>query len=262
MNSQTNVNNLFSEALEDGVLGTQSQQILVENINANVIAGANGKAAEEVDATDVTLVTGIFDNSGSIQFSGLTDAVREGQNNLVNTLNQSKQRDEILLAQWKLGASAELLHSYLPLSEALMFDQSNYYPNDGTALYDVWMDALASNVAYGQTLAGSGAMVTSVAVMITDGRDEHSRKYSYRECAELTRDLLASESFHLAFIGVGDESKFRDVARKMGFPDGSVLVADATPSEVRRAINLASQSIVRASQGLIQPGANSGFFAA
>ncbi len=259
--SKTNINNLFNEANEEGLLGEASQQILVENINNAVIAGANGKAAEEIDATDVTLVTLVIDNSGSIQFGGLDEAVREGQNALLDTLSQSKQNDSILLAQWKLGVEAELVHSYLPLDEAVRLDTRNYHPNDGTALYDVWMSALASNVAYAQTLAATGTLVNAIALIITDGRDEHSRQHLARDCAELAKDLLASETFHLAFVGVGSKKTFKTVAEEMGFPKGSVLVADATASEVRRAINLASQSMVRASQGLIQPGANSGFFA-
>ena len=252
--------NLFAEAKDDGVLGALSQQILMTNVSPTVIAGANGKAAEEIDATDITLVTAVIDNSYSIRISGLVDAVMQGQNEMLQAMRNSKQEDGLLLAQWKLGSESELVHSYVPVSEALVFNTSNYDPQSGTALYDVWMDALSSNVAYAQTLAGTGTQVTSVAILITDGQDEHSSKYLARDCRALAMDLLQSETFHLAFIGVGEKRRFCTVAEEMGFPDSSVLVASATASEIRRAINLASQSIIRASQGLIQPGLNGGFF--
>jgi len=264
MNTLTsqNLQSLFAAAQEDGTLGAASQQILLENLTPTVIAGANGKAAEEVDATNITLVTAVIDDSGSIKYSGLEDAVRQGQNEMLQAMAKSKQQDSVLIAQWKLGMNSELVHSYVPLSEAVAFDQHNYDPSSGTALYDVWMDALASNVAYAQTLAQTGAQVTSIALVITDGRDEHSTRYLSRDCRKLAEDLLMSETFHLAFIGVGEKRKFNTVAEEMGFPKQSILVADATASEIRRAINLASQSIIRASQGLIQPGNQFGFFQA
>lgn len=260
MNSKQTIETLFNQATDEGLLGAESQTILIQNLNESVIAGAAGKRAEEVDATEVTLVTVVIDDSGSITAKLLVDAVREGQNALVRALGGSKQQDSILIAQWKLGSVAELIHSYVPVNESVLLDASNYNPSSGTALYDVWMDALASNVAYAQTLAATGTQVRSVALVITDGRDESSRKYRARDCAVLASDLLSSESFHLAFIGVGEQRMFNTVAEEMGFARNSILTASATESEIRKAINFASQSIIRASQGLIRPGANSGFF--
>ena len=47
----------------------------------------------------------------------------------------------------------------------------------------------------------------------------------------------------------------------MGVPDGCVLVQkQATPSALRQVFRMVSQSAIRASQGLVQPGANAGFF--
>lgn len=260
MNSKHNIETLFGQAADDGILGPESQNILMQNLDESVIAGAAGKRAEEVDATEVTLVTVVIDDSGSIAAKRLVDAVREGQNALVRALSGSKQQDSILIAQWKLGHTAELIHSYVPVTDAVMLDQRNYNPASGTALYDVWMAALASNIAYAQTLAATGTQVTSVALVITDGHDEASRQYRALDCTLLAGDLLASESFHLAFIGVGEARMFRTVAEEMGFAKDTILTASATETEIRKAINFASQSIIRASQGLIRPGANSGFF--
>jgi hypothetical protein len=261
MNKQSigNLNNLFGQAEEEGVLSAGSKSLLCNNLTHVVIAGASGKEAEEIEATDVTLVTAVFDDSGSIRFGGLAQSVRDGQHALLRALREAKQKDSLLMAQWKLGSQAELVHSYVPIDDAVAFDQHNYNPQSGTALYDVWMDALASNVAYAQTLAATGTPVTSVVLVLTDGLDEHSVRYRAKECRDMARDLLASEQYVLAFIGVGQEKTFRDVAAEMGFPDDAVLVAKATDSEIRRALNMVSQSTVRVSQGLIQPG-NNGFF--
>jgi uncharacterized protein YegL len=100
-----------------------------------------------------------------------------------------------------------------------------------------------------------------VVVVITDGEDVGSQRTS-QDCARLSRDLLASEQFVLAFVGVGKDVDFHAVARSMGVPDGCVLVQrDATASSLRKAFALVSQSAIRASQGKIQPGPAAGFFA-
>src|SRR5262249_12323742 len=140
-------------------------------------------------------------------------------------------------------------------------DKKNYQGCGSTRLYDTWCDALAANIAYAQQLRGSGTPCRSIVVVITDGEDCGStRKVS--DCARLSRDLLASEQVILAFVGVGNETDFRRVARQMGIPDGCVAVQkDATGSGLRKVFQMVSQSAIRASQGKVQPGVNAGFFA-
>ena len=98
-------------------------------------------------------------------------------------------------------------------------------------------------------------------VVITDGEDVGSTRGT-SQCARLSKDLLASELFTLAFVGVGSDVDFEKVAKAMGVPQGSILVQkDATASGLRRVFQLVSRSAIRASQGRVQPGAAAGFFA-
>ena len=98
-------------------------------------------------------------------------------------------------------------------------------------------------------------------VVITDGEDCGSSKHSAADCARISRDLLKSEQFILAFVGVGDDTDFRKVAKAMGVPDGCVAVQkDVRASELRKLFQMISQSAIRASQGRIQPGASASFF--
>jgi hypothetical protein len=256
------IKGILGEAVDQGVISKKALQII--DINDTVLAGINGMDVEEIQATDVTLVTMIIDDSGSIRFSGLTDSVREGQNQMIGAIEKSKQKDNILIAQWKLGSEPELIQSYLPIDQSIRLDHSNYNPQSGTALYDTWMTVAAANVAYAQKLKASGRPVKSIIVIITDGRDEGSARFSASDCARINKDLLMSEQFIIAFVGVADnthnETLFRMVAEEMGFPDGSVLTADATPSEMRKVFNVVSQSAIRASQKAVTPGAQNSFF--
>ena len=250
---------LFSSARAAGTLTPASQSLLSGHLGPVVVAGAAGLAAERIVASDVTLVTVLIDRSSSIGSSGLEDAVRAGQNALVDAFSGSKEKDGILLALWLFHHDAEVVHSYAPVDDAVRLDDKNYCAGGATHLYDSWCDALAANVAYAETLRASGTPCRSVAVVITDGADYGSARKA-RDCAKLAKDLLASEQFVLAFVGVGDDD-FRTVARQMGIPDGSVLVQkNATPSGMRQAFQMVSRSAIRASRGLIRPGAQASFF--
>jgi hypothetical protein len=252
---------MLVEAADEGVLSAKSLAVI--DINDTVLAGVCGMDVEDITATDITLLTLIYDDSGSIRFTGLTDAVREGQNLMLDAIAGSKQKNNILIAQWKLGSQSELIHSYLPVDQAVRLNKSNYNPQSGTALYDVWVEVAAANVAYAQQLRASGTPVKSIVSLVTDGFDQGSRKYRQADCKRLNKDLLASEQFIVAFVGVaepGNEQSFKDVAREMGFPDGSILTPNDDPSEVRKALGLVSQSAIRASQKVISVAAQNSFF--
>jgi hypothetical protein len=252
---------LISAATTRGVLSPASSNLITGNLGALVLAGAAGKDLEDISAADVTLVTVLIDASSSIADRGLEKAVREGQNALLDAFAGSKDRDAVLLACWTFSSDVKVLHSYVPVDEATRLDAKNYRASGATALYDTWCDALAANVAYAQRLRDGGTPTRSVVVVVTDGEDVGSRR-SPADCARLSRDLLGSELFTLAFVGVGSDVNFEAVAKAMGIPSGCILwEKDATPSGLRRAFQLVSRSAVRASQGRIQPGAAAGFFA-
>lgn len=251
---------LFSGAQSAGTIGAQSTQIITGNLGAVVIAGAAGKDAEDIVASDVMLVTLLVDASSSIHSRGLEDAVREGQNMLVDALSQSRDRDAILMALWTFNDELRVVHSYVGLEDVTRLDAKTYQGVGGTRLYDTWCDALAANVAYAERLRAAGTPCKSVVVVVTDGEDCGSRRRA-ADCATISRDLLASEQFTLAFVGVGNAVDFHAIAREMGIPDGNVTVqAQATPAGLRKVFRMVSQSAIRASQGLVRPGANTGFF--
>jgi uncharacterized protein YegL len=251
------VEELIAAAVADGVLSAQS---ITGNLGSVVVAGAAGKALEDITASDVTLITLLVDASGSIHDRRLEKAVREGQNLLVDAFAGSKERDAVLMALWTFNSKANVVHGYLPVDEAARLDAKSYRGAGATALYDTWCDALAANVAYAQRLRDGGTPCRSVVVVVTDGEDVGSRRTA-GDCARLSADLLASEQFTLAFVGVGSDVDFDSVAAAMGVPKGCVLVQkDATATGLRNAFMMVSRSAIRASQGRIAPGANAGFF--
>jgi uncharacterized protein YegL len=257
MSSAADVKALLDGAVASGVV---SQGAITGNLGAVVVAGAAGKALEDITASDVTLITLLVDASSSIADRRLEAAVREGQNALIDAFQGSRERDSVLLALWTFCSTQEVLHGYVPVDDAARLDAKSYRASGSTRLYDTWCDALTANVAYAQRLRDGGTPCKSVVVVVTDGEDVGSTR-NVGDCARLSRDLLASEQFVLAFVGVGPDTDFQKVARAMGVPDGSVLVQkDATPSALRAAFMMVSRSAIRVSQGRIAPGSNAGFF--
>ena len=251
---------LFTSATTQGVISPRTSSLITGNLGSLVLAGAAGKDLEDITASDVTLVTVLIDSSSSIADRGLEKAVREGQNALLDAFAGAKDQDAVLLACWTFSGTMDVIHSYVPVPDATRLDTQNYRASGSTALYDAWCSALAANVAYAQRLRDGGTPTRSVVVVVTDGEDVGSKRTT-AECARLSRDLLASELFTLALVGVGTDVNFEHVAKSMGIPAGCILwERDATPSGLRRAFQLVSRSAVRASQGKIQPGHAAGFF--
>ncbi len=249
---------LFSSAARDGLLSDQAASLLSGQLGSVVIAGAAGRALEDIQSSDVTLVTLLVDASSSIASGGLEAAVRAGQGAMLHALSASREADSILLAQWCFNHERQVLHSYVPLSEAARLDARSYRGSGGTSLYDTWCEALAANVAYAQRLRDGGTPCRSAVVVLTDGEDCGSSR-SASDCATLSRALLASEQFVLGFVGVGREVNFRRVARDMGVPEAGIAVADAaTPEALREVFRLVSRSAIQVSQRRVRPGG--GFF--
>lgn len=255
------LNALFHSAASAGIISGSTQSLLSGHLGQVVIAGAAGRPLEDIDAADVTLVTVLVDASSSIAHAGLEQAVRDGHRALLETFQGSREESSILVALWTFNDQPRVVHAYVPVADATRLDKRNYQGSGATALYDVWCDALASNVAYAETLRSGGTPVRSVVVVVTDGEDVSSRR-TVSDCARISRDLLASEQFILAFVGVGTGANFTQVALGMGVPAGCIAVQkDATPSALRAVFQLVSRSAIRASQGLVKPGAQAGFFA-
>lgn len=254
------IEQLFQGAASAGTISSATQSLLSGHLGPLVVAGAAGLSLEDIEAADVTLITVLIDASSSIEHRGLEQAVRDGQKALLDAFAGSKEEGSILVALWTFADAPRVVHAYVPVGDATRLDKKNYRASGSTVLYDVWCDALASNVAYAEQLRSGGTPVRSVVVLVTDGEDTGSRRTAH-ECARISRDLLASEQFILAFVGVGSESDFTQVATAMGVPPGCIAVQkNTTPAALRDVFQMVSRSAIRASQGMVRPGVQAGFF--
>lgn len=241
------VNELLEEAHAEGVLSPASLQTLtVVDLGAQIQAGL-GIAVDDVQASQVVLLTMMPDDSGSLREAGNEKAVCDGHNLVLEALTASHQRDAILAHTRYLNGS--VLFPYRPIDQAIRMSAGNYQAIHGTPLYDQSVVLLGSVLAKAQDFARNGVVARSVTLLITDGADQHSTRCRARDVAALVRDLSRAEAHIVAAMGIHDGSTpFREVFREMGIEDRWILTPGNDPGEIRRAFQVFSQSAVRASQ--------------
>ncbi len=241
------ISELFEAAHEDGVLSPASLQTLTAvDLGAQIQAGL-GVAVDDVQASEVVLLTMMPDDSGSVRAAGNEQAVRDGHNLVLDALAASKQRDAILAHTRFLNGN--VLFPYRPIDQSVRMSAKNYQAIHGTPLYDQSVILLGSVIAKAQDFARNGVVARSVTLIITDGADQGSTRCKARDVADLVRDMVRAEAHIVAAMGIDDGSTpFREVFHEMGIEDRWILTPGNDPSEVRRAFQVFSQSAVRASQ--------------
>jgi len=254
--SKEEIKEVLEDALQDGQISQGSHDLICGNLNNNIVAGSNGMALDDIESSAVTLITLVIDKSSSIDFSGLTKEIIDGQAVIVEALKGTKKKEEILISAWLFNDDTEVLNSYIPVDDVEDL-KAIYRPTGGTRLYDTAFEALSANVTYAQKLRANGTPTQSIVVILTDGEDTTSHKHSPADVATLAKDLLKSETFVLAYVGVGSDDH-DTISKSMGFP--AFLKSGATPSEVRALLKLVSQSLVKQSTTQITDQSNNAFF--
>jgi uncharacterized protein with von Willebrand factor type A (vWA) domain len=222
-------------------LSQQSIDLLVENLNGQAGLGCVGAQVDDLNSDEATLLSVIIDASGSMQ--AVRDGVIDSFNAMTRALHDSKAHDSILMSAWLFDSAPRLLYGYTPIDSVTDLTTRDYNPNGGTALYDAALDGLTGMVAYGQELRNNGIRTRCIIVVMSDGEDGSSRR-SAAQVKQVADDLFKQEIYTLAFIGLGDATTFRRVAGEMGFRQ--VLTVSSSASDIRKAINLVSSSVIRA----------------
>lgn len=249
----TRVEDLFRNAEEEGVISLESFQALtVVDLGAQIQSGL-GLGVDDVQASEVVLVTMMPDDSGSIRFGNNAQAVRDGHNQVLEALRRSKQGDGVLVHTRYLNG--HVLYPYCLLDRAVAMTNQNYDPDQGTPLYDQSVVLLGTVLAKAQELAQAGVAVRTVTLLITDGADERSVRSTAKDVRTIVRDMLRAESHIVGAMGIdGGGVSFRDVFRSMGIEDRWMLTPKSDPGEIRRAFQVFSQSAVSAGRGGAPPG--------
>ncbi|RKH57060.1 hypothetical protein [Corallococcus aberystwythensis] len=244
----TGVTKLFEDAHAEGILSPAALQTLtVVDLGAQIQAGL-GIHVDDVQASEVVLVTVMPDDSGSISHSGHTKTVCDGHNLVLDSLLASQQKDGVLFHTRYLNG--HVLNPFRPLEDVVRMHSGNYSADMGTPLYDQAVVLLGTVLAKAQEFSGNGVPVRTVTLLITDGADAGSQKARAKDVAALVKDLHRVENHIVAAMGIDDgTTDFRRVFQEMGIADRWILTPGQSAQEIRAAFQVFSQSAVRVSQG-------------
>ena len=242
-----NINNLFQQAREEGTISAKALQALTVADVGNQIQAALGVKVDDIQASEVVLVTMLVDDSGSIRFGSNAQAVRDGHNLVLEAISISRQQNNILAHTRYLNGF--VLFPYVLIEQAARMNQGNYNPNGSTPLYDQSVVLLGTVLAKAQEFADQGVAVRTVTLIITDGNDEHSVRSNARDAAAIAKDMLKAEMHIIAAMGIDDgHTDFKEVFREMGIRDEWILIPGNTPSEIRKVFQVFSKTAIRATQ--------------
>ncbi|MFH0873439.1 MAG: hypothetical protein V1846_01215 [Candidatus Komeilibacteria bacterium] len=255
-NSAPNVPQLLQTAHDEGTLSTQSLQLLsgIRDIGAQ-IQNALGVPANQVESSEVLLVSLMPDDSGSIRMAGNSQHMRDGHNLVIEALQGSKESDSILWHTRYLNG--HVLNPYCSLDRVVRMDISNFDPNLGTPLYDETVVFLGTVLTKAQEFIDAGVAVRTISLIISDGADCHSQKQSANTVRMLVRDMMRQERHIVAAMGIDDggHTDFHQVFEEMGIDPKWIFSAKdtasglkSTASDIRQGFQLFSRSAVRASQ--------------
>lgn len=251
MSNVASVDDLFQDALDDGILSTASANVLNAQDIGQQIQNGLGINPDLVEASEVVLCAQLIDDSSSIQFSGLKQSVIDGHNLVIDSINNSKQQDNVF--GYTLFLNDGIFNAFTPIQGMSKLDSQNYQPSGYTPLFDKAVIMLGTVLAESQKFLQTGTPCRTISLIVTDGYD--NGMMTAKDVKKIVVDMLKEENHIIAFMGIapqGDQvakDDYKRVAKEMGILDNWILTPDNTQSDIRKAFEIFSRSASQASQG-------------
>lgn len=199
-------------------------------------------AVDDLESESINLIFLGIDESGS-----MTPYINDMKNCLSEfktALTDSKEADEILVARADFADDIKI-GGYKKISEF----GTGFATFGMTAMYDTIVEGSEKLIQYRDFLKAQGATsVKAIFSIFSDGEDTCSRN-GFAE-AKKAIEILNKREFRTAFISFGGQAT--QTAKDLGFH--SILDVASSASELRKAFNCLSKSIIKFSKDVIQDG--------
>jgi hypothetical protein len=244
-------NTSLSTLLNDAGLNASASAAMAltaDTLGPAIMAGLGDVTLDDIGSSEVVLIKKVADDSSSISFiPGNTEAVRTGLNEIDEALRTSKQSDNVLIGCDLLNRG--VLYGFRPLAGVPRIDSGNYNPSGGTPLNQAVAAACTGMAAKVAELEQGGVAVRGITAIVTDGASTDGYIFPVDKVRDIVQGLLKTEQHIVIGVGISDGmTDFRQVFGEMGILDKWILTPGNTPSEIRKAFAVVSQSAVRASQ--------------
>ena len=152
-----------------------------------------------------TVVLIVQDKSGSMMWRQM--ATIDGYNEYLETL-QNESEGEVLLTLTQFDTQVRNLFTSRKLEDVQKITAEDYQPGGSTALYD----ATCSTIHAAEPTIRKDDKV--VVVIMTDGQENSSVRYSFRDVTQLL-DEKREAGWEILFLGAGEDAWA--VGRQLGF---------------------------------------------
>lgn len=204
-------------------------------------------AVDDLESENINLIFLGIDESGS-----MGSYIGEMQNCLAEfktALTDSKEADEILVARADFSDNIKI-GGYKKISE---FDTS-FAAYGCTAMFDTIVEGSEKLKEYRKFLKAQGmSRVKAVFAIFSDGLDNQSM-HSFSEAKQVV-EFLNSEEITTAFISFGGQAT--QTAKDLGFRN--ILDVASSASELRKAFNCLSKSVIESSKSVMSDDADDFF---
>lgn len=232
--------------------------VLTDNMEEFEIPGATGNfkfsavRADELGATEYTLVTLVVDVTGSV--IDFADELLKCVVEIVGACQKSPRADNLMLRLVTFNEEVYEEHGFKPLD---LVDAGSYKQFDCegmTALYDATYSAIGATLKYSENLINQDFDVNACVFIITDGDDNHS-SCTPGMVADLMNDAVKGEkieSLVSVLIGVNAKQLIRrlETFKDLGGLTQFIDAGTATPGKLAKLAGFVSKSISSQSQSL------------
>jgi len=228
----------------------------LENFNLAVNPyGYSGTRIDDLDASEYTLVSLLYDKSGST--SGFRQEMKEATEKVIDACSKSPRADNLMLRLCEFDHHFRELHGFKRLATIQKGDYDELANTGGgmTALYDASENAISATEAYGKSLMENDFDVNGILFVITDGCDNQSTmtRNSVKQALESAVRSESLESLVSVLIGVNlhpeADAWLQDFHKEAGFTQ-YINIGDATPQKLAKLAEFVSKSISAQSQSL------------
>lgn len=234
----------MDNAQAEGVLSPEARKLIERPGVQRQIVVAKGTPTSELPGEDVTIITLLIDDSGSMALN--TEAVIKGQNRIIDTLKQKAPHSERVLISTQVlnGGDNGVIDPYHPLAQAVRLDRRNYVPNDDTPLIPRTIDVLGTVILKAQEARDDWKTARTATLIMSDGADTSRR--DPREVAVIAKDLRSSRVHLLAAMGFGDERFFIKFFTQFGVDRPWILTGESSDQEILKALGLFAEAAAMA----------------
>ena len=214
--------------------------------------GFSAVRPDTLGATEYTLVTLLLDKTGSV--APFADALFQVKKTIIEACRKSARADFLLLRVVEFNSQVDEVHGFKPLAD---IDVNAYLvPRCGglTSLVDATFAVISATNAYAKNLADQDYQTNALAVIVTDGADNHSRMsesdVKQQIALAISGEVLESMRTVLVGVNAGDcAAQLQRFQAAVGI-DQYVDVAEATPQRLAKLAEFVSRSISAQSQSL------------